>query len=82
VKGLVQREGQVIHVIADRLEDYGPMLATVGERDFPHRVGRADGAKNGAYDPRIAKKARAEAETAPVLPLPAPELRLKSRNFH
>jgi error-prone DNA polymerase len=82
VKGLVQREGQVIHVIADRLEDYGPLLATVGERDFPHKVGRADGAKNGAYDPRIAKRARAEAQTAPVLPLPAPELRLKSRDFH
>ena len=89
VKGLVQREGQVIHIVTERLEDYGALLGTVGERDFPHRVGRADGAKNGAYDPRIAKKQRAQGQVdaspmAPALslPLPAPELRLKSRNFH
>ena len=87
VKGLVQREGQVIHIVTERLEDYGALLASVGERDFPHKVGRADGAKNGAYDPRIAKQQRAQARAdarpaAPALPLPAPELRLKSRNFH
>jgi error-prone DNA polymerase len=82
VKGLVQREGRVIHIVADRLEDYGPLLATVGERDFPHRFGRADGGKNGAYDPRLAKQPKLEAPAAPALPLPAPELRLKSRNFH
>ena len=89
VKGLVQREGHVIHIVTERLEDYGALLGTVGERDFPHRVGRADGAKNGAYDPRIAKKQRAQGQVdaspmAPALslPLPAPELRLKSRNFH
>jgi error-prone DNA polymerase len=84
VKGILQREGEVIHIITDRLEDYGALLASVGERGFPHRFSPADGAKNGGYDPRIAKPPKAEAQppAAPLLPLPAPELRLKSRNFH
>jgi error-prone DNA polymerase len=53
IKGIVQREGQVIHVIADRIEDYTPLLRTVGERDFPHRPGPGDGATHGGSpDPR------------------------------
>ncbi len=31
--GRVQREGEVVHVIADRLEDLSEMLRSVGERD-------------------------------------------------
>ena len=42
VKGTVQREGGVIHIIADRIEDYTPMLRSVGELDFPHRPGPGD----------------------------------------
>jgi error-prone DNA polymerase len=53
IKGMVQKEGQVIHVIADRIEDLTPMLRTVGDRDFPHRPGPGDGATHpGAPDPR------------------------------
>jgi error-prone DNA polymerase len=51
----VQREGEVIHVIADRLEDLSPLLASLGraEDDFPLRSGRGDEAKHGgAPDPR------------------------------
>jgi error-prone DNA polymerase len=44
IKGTVQREGSVIHVIADRIEDYTPLLRTVGEMDFSHRPGPGDGA--------------------------------------
>jgi error-prone DNA polymerase len=47
IKGTVQKEGQVIHVIADRIEDYTPLLRTVGDRDFPHRPGPGDGATHG-----------------------------------
>jgi error-prone DNA polymerase len=43
VKGVVQRESGVIHVIADKLEDYTPLLRSVGELDFPHRPGPGDG---------------------------------------
>jgi error-prone DNA polymerase len=31
--GRVQREGEVLHVVADRLEDLSEMLRSVGERD-------------------------------------------------
>jgi len=31
--GRVQREGQVVHVIADRLEDLSVLLRSVSERD-------------------------------------------------
>lgn len=48
VRGTVQREGGVIHVIADRIEDYTPLLRSVGDLQFPHRPGPGDGATHGA----------------------------------
>ncbi len=50
VRGQVQREGEVIHVIAQRLDDLSPLLASVGGRaDVAnvYRMACADGAKNG-----------------------------------
>ena len=84
IRGVVQREGEIIHVITARMEDLTPMLHAVGQMDFPHRTGPADGAKNGGYDPRERKAPL----PAPPLPLPAPvaepeeRIRVKSRNFH
>ena len=55
VRGRVQREGEVIHVVADSLEDLSPLLASLGriDDDFPLRTGRGDEAKHGgAPDPR------------------------------
>ena len=52
--GKVQREGEVTHVITDRLEDLSDLLRSVGERDeaFPLTHGRGDGATHpGARDP-------------------------------
>ena len=68
VRGTVQREGEVIHVVADRLEDHTSLLDTVGQMHFPHRRGRADAATGAGHDPRE----RVAAET----------IRVKSRNFH
>ncbi len=44
--GKVHREGDVTHVITDRLEDLSDLLRSVGERDeaFPLTHGRGDGA--------------------------------------
>ncbi len=44
--GKVQREGEVTHVITDRLEDLSDLLRSVGERDeaFPLTHGRGGGA--------------------------------------
>lgn len=51
MKGCVQREGQVIHVICDRIVDHGDLLAQVGRMDFRPRTGRGDGARHpGAPD--------------------------------
>ena len=56
VRGQVQREGEVIHVVAQRLDDLSAMLASVGTRadvaDI-YRVSRADIARSPvAPDPR------------------------------
>ena len=51
MKGRVQKEGEVIHVICDRIIDYGELLHRVGEMSFPHQTGRGDGAwHSGAPD--------------------------------
>ena len=51
MKGRVQREGQVIHVICDRIVDHGDLLAQVGRMDFRPMTGRGDGARHpGAPD--------------------------------
>jgi error-prone DNA polymerase len=75
VKGVLQREGEVVHVVADRLEDLTFLLDSVGDRQFPHRLAPADGAKGAAPDPRGRKRAPPAAGQETVL-------RVKSRNFH
>jgi error-prone DNA polymerase len=75
VKGMLQREGEVVHVIADRLEDLGGLLGSVGERQFPHPYGPADGAKVAAPGSREQRRAPAPAPAETVI-------RVKSRDFH
>ncbi len=51
MKGRVQKEGEVIHVICDLIVDHGDLLHRVSEMSFPHRTGRGDGARHaGAPD--------------------------------
>ena len=50
VRGQVQREGEVIHVVAQRLDDLSAMLANVGARGEVagvYRTGRGDEARHG-----------------------------------
>jgi error-prone DNA polymerase len=68
VKGQMQKEGEVIHVVADRLEDLTPLLHQVGAMDFPHRYAPADGGKGVPPDPRKAKAREV--------------IKVKSRDFH
>jgi error-prone DNA polymerase len=76
VRGTLQREGEVIHVIAARLEDRSALLHAVGRMPFPHRFGPADGATNGGGpDPREPGTAAARAPAGPVI-------EVRSRNFH
>ncbi len=72
-RGIVQREGEVIHLIAERLEDLTPMLHTIGGMPFPYRHAPADGASGGGPDSRDPR----------LIPwTDEPDLNLKSRNFH
>jgi error-prone DNA polymerase len=59
--GLVQREGDVIHVVAQRLEDLSGLLRSLGSREdvFPLQHGRGDGATHPAGpDPRELRASR------------------------
>jgi error-prone DNA polymerase len=54
-RGKLQREGEVLHVVAEHLTDLSDLLRGVGEREeaFPLVHGRGDEAKHGgAPDPR------------------------------
>jgi error-prone DNA polymerase len=54
-RGKVQKEGEVIHVIADHLTDFSPLLASVGARgeEFPLARGRGDAVTHpNGDDPR------------------------------
>ena len=52
LKGHVQKEGEIIHVICDRIVDYTGLLAQVGRMDFPHTTGRGDGARHAGTPDR------------------------------
>jgi error-prone DNA polymerase len=52
MKGRVQKEGEVIHVICDRIVDHGALLTQVGAMSFPHRTGRGDGARHAGSPDR------------------------------
>jgi DNA polymerase III alpha subunit len=51
VDGVVQREGEVIHLVARRLFDLSALLATVGERELRLPAGRGDEARHGGGAP-------------------------------
>ncbi len=59
-RGKLQREGEVIHVIAEHLTDLSDLLRSVGQRDedFPLPHGRGDEARRDSVpDPRETKRA-------------------------
>jgi error-prone DNA polymerase len=74
VVGRIQREGDVVHVIAYKLIDLSGELSSIGGRDtpFPLPHGRGDEFHRGpsAPDPRGQTPER------------VPALRQRSRNFH
>jgi error-prone DNA polymerase len=53
MRGRLQKEGEVIHIICDRITDHDDMLRSIGQMDFAVAPGRGDGANNGGGpDPR------------------------------
>jgi error-prone DNA polymerase len=84
VQGSVQREGEVIHVIADTIRDYTPLLHAVGEMRFPHQTGPGDGASHGGSPDRDAGWKARDQYHKPFRTGADPEdvIKVKSRNFH
>ena len=76
VRGTLQREGKVTHIVTERLEDLTPLLRQVGEMSFPHKTGPGDGARNGGYDPRERLLRPALSSTRDG------GMRIRSRDFH
>jgi error-prone DNA polymerase len=85
VRGRIQREGEVVHLVARQLTDLSAELATVGSRDaaFPLMRAQALGRTFTGISPadRIG-----DLVTAPVHDIYIPDLHLdtvevKSRNF-
>ena len=81
VSGRLQREGEVVHIVARELFDLSADLLSVGQRDTPFRqpFARADEFRNGPPrdDPRgLARYAR------PAAPASEEAIRVRSRDFH
>lgn len=87
LKGRVQKEGEVIHVICDRIIDHGDLLHRVGEMSFPHRTGRGDGARHAGSPDRGDEAWKPEARNQYWPPHadgmdPEDVVRFKSHDFH
>jgi error-prone DNA polymerase len=47
MRGRLQKEGEVIHIICDRIIDHDAMLRTIAQTEVSIAPGRGDGARNG-----------------------------------
>jgi DNA polymerase III alpha subunit len=63
MKGRVQKEGEIIHVICDPIIDHGDLLHRVGDMSFPHRTGRGDAGQHPGSPDRDDKGWKPEAGT-------------------
>jgi error-prone DNA polymerase len=85
IKGRVQKEGEVIHIVTDRIEDYTALLHQVGEMHFPHHTGPGDGVRHpGSPDTRHWEKSVRDHYHPPFRTGAEPEtvIEVKSRDFH
>ena len=85
VRGRVQREGEVVHLVAQRLTDLSAELGSVGERDeaFPLPHGRGDEFHHGSPtpDPRDRPPKRLRGRDIYVRDLHLDTIHVKTRDF-
>ena len=85
VKGPVQREGDVVHLIVQRVTDLSVELASVGERDalLPVPYGRGDQATHGGspQDPRELPARGLRTRDIYIPDPPIETIKPKARNF-
>jgi error-prone DNA polymerase len=86
MRGRLQKEGDVIHVICDRIIDHDDMLRWIGRTPFTVAPGRGDGATNGGGpDPRDPGFPRGRTLSYPpfnAVPDEEELLRIRSHDFH
>lgn len=86
VRGRIQREGDVVHLVAQRIMDLSADLASVGSRDaaFPLPHGRGDRIRNGrsAPDPRELPPKGLRTRDIYIPDLHIDTIKVKSRDFH
>ena len=86
VRGRIQREGEVVHLVAQRLSDLSAELASVGSRDatFPLPHGRGDQVTHagGGPDPRELPPKGLRTRDIYIPDLPIDTIKVNSRNFH
>lgn len=86
INGKIQREGEVVHLVAQRLFDLSADMGQLGEKDsaFPMVHGRGDELAhgNGAPDSRDRKLGAPPARDIYIPDLHIDTLKVKSRNFH
>lgn len=85
INGRIQREGDVVHLVAQQLFDLSSDLANIGARDgespLPH--GRGDQAKHGGgRETRDNPKPAVQTRDIYIPDLHIDTLKVKSRNFH
>jgi error-prone DNA polymerase len=85
VKGRIQREGEVVHLVAHQLTDLSGELASVGEREasFPLPHGRGDNFHHGGPtpDPRDAAAKAVRTRDIYIRDLHLDTIRVKTRDF-
>lgn len=86
VRGRIQREGDVVHLVAQRITDLSADLASVGSRDakFPLPHGRGDQVRNGGSgpDPRELPSKGLRTRDIYIPDLHIDTIKVHSRNFH
>ena len=85
VAGRVQREGEVVHLVANSLTDLSASLATIGDRDsvFPPPHGRGDEFHRGGpgVDPRERPQPGAKSRDNYVEDRRLDTIKVKARDF-
>jgi error-prone DNA polymerase len=86
MRGRLQKEGEIIHVICDRIIDHDDMLRSIAHTDFAVAPGRGDGASNGGGpDPRDPSWPRGRTLASPPFGTAAEQTDLvpiRSHDFH
>jgi error-prone DNA polymerase len=85
MRGRLQKEGEIIHIICDRITDHDDMLRSIGRTDFAVALGRGDGASHGGGpDPREPALPRGRTLASPPYGTADEEelLRIRSHDFH